>query len=55
MGRDVQGRGLRAAAHFTWCNWDESKQNAVRDLFFSTITGQFGPPLAAIPNVNLFA
>lgn len=38
-----------------WCNWDKGKQTAVRDLFFSTITGQFGPPLATIPDINLFA
>ena len=39
-----------------WNAWDEGKQNAVRNLFFSTITGdRFGGPLlAAIPDVNLF-
>ena len=39
-----------------WNAWDEGKQDAVRDLFFSNITGdRFGGlPLDAIPNVNLF-
>ncbi|MCY4519345.1 MAG: hypothetical protein OXC13_01040 [Caldilineaceae bacterium] len=39
-----------------WHRWDAGKQDAVRDLFFSTITGDRfgGPPLAAIPDVNLF-
>ena len=39
-----------------WNAWDAGKQNAVRDLFFSTITGDRygGPPSAACPDVNLF-
>ena len=40
-----------------WHRWDAGKQDAVRDLFFSTITGDRfgGRPSAAIPAVNLFA
>ena len=40
-----------------WHRWDAGKQDAVRDLLFSTITGDRfgGPPSATIPDVNLFA
>lgn len=43
-------------APVAWCNWNACMQDAVRDLFFSTITGdRFGGPLlAAISDVNLF-
>ncbi len=43
-------------APVAWHRWDAGKQNAVRDLFFSNITGDRfgGPPLDAIPDVNLF-
>ena len=39
-----------------WCNWDEGKQNAIRDLFFSNVTGgRFGGlPLDICRAVNLF-
>ena len=40
-----------------WHRWDAGKRDAVRDLLFSTITGDRfgGRPSAAIPDVNLFA
>ena len=39
-----------------WCNWDEGKQNAIRDLFFSNITGgRFGGlPPDVCRDINLF-
>ena len=39
-----------------WCNWNEGKQNAIRDLFFSNITGgRFGGlPPAVCRDINLF-